>query len=202
MPAFIRILPLLTLPLLLSACLSSSPPSNYYLLSAMAQGQTDGGTPSLGIGPVTIPEYLNRNSMVYSHNGNQLRIDSYERWAEPLTDGIERTISLNLARLLNTQSIQAFPWPKSLQPNYGIKLNVLAMDASEEQATLVAEWSINEPGSGTVSERRISRLQKALPGNAFQPELIAPVYSELLLELSELIAAQVRELESNKRPAS
>ena len=87
---------LLLLPLLLSACLST-PPSHYYLLSAHDGDQPTGVNPSVGIGPISLPEYLNRNSMVYRREDNQLQIAGYERWAEPLTDGILRVIGLNLA---------------------------------------------------------------------------------------------------------
>ena len=66
--------------IVLAAC-GSTPPSDYYVLSAAATETPSGDSPSLGVGPVSIPEYLNRNSMVFNRDGNKLEIASFARWA-------------------------------------------------------------------------------------------------------------------------
>ena len=180
------------LSLLLAGCLSSTPPSNFYLLSARADGVPTGDSPGLGIGPIEIPEYLNRSGMVYSDGGEHLQISSFERWAEPLEDGLQRVLSLNLASLLDTQDIRTFPWAQQRAPEYAVQVRVLALDTKAARATLVAEWSLRRPADGELLERNISHLQQDLAGEAFAAALIAPAYSELLYQLSQLIADSIR----------
>ena len=60
----------LSLILLLPAC-GSSPPNNHYLLTARQTEAPTTDTPALGIGPIVIPEYLNRNNLVYDQRNNK-----------------------------------------------------------------------------------------------------------------------------------
>lgn len=179
----------LVLTALLTAC-GSTPASNYYLLTATEQIPT-GTSPSVGIGPITIPQYLNRNALVYNREGNALHIATYERWAEPLEDGLQRVLSLNLAGLLDTGSVQSFPWARERAPEYAVAVTILSLDAGNGQATLVAEWTVQRPATGEVLQRRISRLQQSLPASDTVAAELPGTYSNLLLQLSELIAAQI-----------
>jgi len=177
---------------LLIGC-GSSPRNNHYLLTTGATHPPGGETPSLGIGPISVPEYLNRNGMVYAMQGNQLQVSATERWAEPLQSGIKRVVSINLASGLDTQNIRYFPWDPKRPPAYGVRITVLSLDAGDEQASLAAEWRVNRPATGQSVARRISNLQLPLPAGPLKPEQIAPAYSKLLEQLSELISAAIEQ---------
>lgn len=175
---------------LVTGC-GSSPATNYYLLSAQELPAPVRETPTLGVGPITIPEYLNRYSLVTKREGNQLAISGLEQWAEPLRDGIQRVVTINLAGLLGTQNIRLFPWQPEQQPSYVVRINLLGLDASEKEATLSAEWLVlGPPDSGTVA-RRLSQLQLPFPSEAPGPDEIAAAYSTLLFQLSEEIAGAI-----------
>ncbi len=175
---------------ILSAC-GSSPASNYYLLNAVGTPQAAAQSPSLGIGPIKIPEYLNRNGLVYNREGNLLHVASNERWAEPLANGVERVMGLNLGSLLNTENVQTFPWPHKQKPDYGIQVSLISLDANDDQASLTAEWVVQKPKTGQFLIRKISTLTRDLPPGAVNPAQVAPAYSGLLQQLSELIAATI-----------
>lgn len=181
--------------LLLVAC-SSSPPHNFYLLSVESQAVASGQSPSLGIGPIEIPEYLNRSSLVYRRGSNQLHIASFERWAEPLADGIQRVLGLNLSAELGTHNIRPHPWQRTDAPGYAVQLWVLSLDAADQEAELVVEWRVSRPGESAPLERRISRLSQALPGPEWQAADAARAYSKLLQALSAEIAAVIRDAEA------
>jgi uncharacterized lipoprotein YmbA len=183
-------LTLLALLITLTAC-GTTPKNNYYLLTATDAAAPRGHTPSLGIGPIEIPEYLNRNRLVYNRDGNQLRIANYERWAEPLANGVARVVSLNLAHLLNTENVQGFPWPRSQEPDYSVQITIMSLDAGNNHAKLVAEWMVLKPGKAPVSGRKISQILVQIPGDSVTPQQIAPAYSDLLYQLSEIIAAKI-----------
>ena len=183
----------MALLLLMVAGCGSSPRSNHYLLTTDVSTPPDGDTPSLGIGPVVVPEFLNRNSMVYSRQGNQLEISSTERWAEPLEAGIKRVVGINLASSLDTQDIRYFPWNAGKPPEFGISISLLSLDADDDEATLAAEWRVFRPATGESVVRRISHLRLALPAGTLTAQQIAPAYSELLSQLSNLIAGAIEQ---------
>lgn len=181
----------LMLPSLLLAGCGSSPPNNFYVLSAHELPAPSGTAPSLGIGPINIPEYLGRKNMVYNRVDNTLQVASLDMWAEPLGAGIQRVLVLNLTGLLNTQDVSTFPWRPERAPEFGVEVNLLQLDANEHGALLTAEWLVYRPGSATVGNRRISRLQIPLAPGAPEPQQVAAAYSTLLFQLSEIIAATI-----------
>ncbi len=182
---------LVCLTTLLAGC-GTVPANNYYLLSAKEAGSLPNRqSPSLGIGPIEIPEYLNRNGLVYNRDGNKLQIANYERWAEPLNSGVQRVISLNLANILNTENVQSYPWPRSDVPEYAVEVKVLLLDARDSQTHLVAEWVVQKPGSKKILGRKITKLARDVPPGVVSGDQIAPAYSDLLYQLSEIIAAAI-----------
>lgn len=188
----------LSLPLVLLGC-GSTPASKYYLLNAQAQQIPSGTSPSVGVGPIEIPEYLNRHAMVYKRDGNRLHIASFERWAEPLDSSILRVVRMNLASILNTQDVQAYPWQKSSRPEYGVAVTILNLDANNERAELVVEWHLRRPQSQETQMRRIDKLQYDLPTGTVNAAEVAAAYSELLYQLSSKIAAEIAEDIKNSR---
>jgi uncharacterized lipoprotein YmbA len=181
----------LCLLLCLVSC-ATSPPSNFYRLTPAADHAPGGSTPSLGIGPVDIPEFLNRNALVYTRGGNQLQLAESERWAEPLDDGITRVLGLNLSALLQTESLRFFPWDLRQAPDYGVRINILELDARDGQAILVADWLLYRPGNGATLTSRISQFSQALPAGELQAAQLPAAYSALLFKLSETIAAAIK----------
>jgi len=175
---------------LLAGC-GSSPPINYYVLSAQDGTVPSGNAPSVGVGPVTIPEYLNRANLVANREGNTLALARFDHWAEPLEDGIKRVLAINLGGLMNTQNVSIYPWQLEQAPEYGVRINLLQLDTTNREATLSAEWSVYGPGETNVSIRRLSRLREPLPGDGMQAQQIAAAYSTLLLQLSDIIAASI-----------
>ena len=184
---------ILALTLILAGC-GTTPASKFYLLSAEAAQLPSGSSPSLGVGPIEIPEYLNRNALVYNREGNRLHIANFERWAEPLDSSISRVVRINLASLLDTQNVQSFPWSKSDQPEYGVEVTVLNLDANDHRARLIAEWHIYRTSKHRETIlRSVIELEQAMPAGPVSAAEVAPAYSKLLLQLSEKIAAAISE---------
>lgn len=175
----------------LGAC-GSSPPNNFYRLTPAVAPVPGGQAPSLGIGPVDVPEFLNRNALVYARGGNQLQITGTERWAEPLEFGITRVIGLNLSALLQTENLRFFPWDVRLAPDYGVRISVLDLDAREGQATLVVDWLIYRPADVAHVTRQISQFSEPLAPGQPEPADLPAAYSALLYQLSETIAAAIK----------
>jgi uncharacterized lipoprotein YmbA len=187
-----RLLPVwaVLLAALLAGC-GTSPPNNFYLLSPRDFPAPTGSSPTVGVGPIDVPEYQNRKQMVVKRDGNTLEVAHLNQWAEPLDAGVQRVLMLNLAGLLDTQDVSSFPWHPQRAPEYGVRVNVLQLEAGEQQALLTAEWQVFRPASGEQVQRRISRLEAPLAPGETLPARIAATYSALLLQLSEAIAAAI-----------
>ena len=184
--------------LTLVAC-GTTPPAEHFRLNARESLPQVTTGPAVGVGPVTIPPYLDRNGMVRSDGGNGIQIAHSERWAEPLDEGITRVVSLNLAGLLQTQNIQLFPWHPRRQPEFGIKIRVLAMDADAKQVSLVAEWLLYRVDNGEALTRRLQEYNQPLSAPENSGAVIAASYSDLLYRLSRDIAAAVEEVSAQRQ---
>lgn len=181
----------------LAGC-GSSPTHNYYLLHADTPSNAAADSAlSLGIGPVSVPEYLNRSALVYSGEGNRLHVARLERWAEPLQDGIPRVLGLNLATALGTQDLRPHPWQRSQQPDIAVRLWILELDVRAGRAQLVAKWHLHDPKENRELERRISHLSEQLPDPKWKAGTTAAAYSKLLQALSGEIAEAIRATESS-----
>ena len=121
-----------------------------------------------------------------------------ERWAEPLDEGIERVVAINLARLLNTDNLRLFPWQLDDIPEYTIELVVLELDTEGAEAVLVTDWVIKRPADNASVTRRISRLRHALQPGPIQPADLAPAYSALFYQLSQEIATAITAAEQEQ----
>ena len=186
MPRARRLAPVLALAGLLAGC-GSTPPTEYYLLSAEAPPAAARAEPSIGIAELNVAEYLQRPEMLTMESANRLRLRDYHRWAEPLADGIQRTVALNLGALLETDGVRVPPWPREWSPQWLLRLNIARLDVRSEAVELIATWSL---ARGADTLERSSRLSRARSGTS--ADSAAADISALLLELSERIAAEVR----------
>ncbi len=126
-----------------------TPPSAFYQLNPMAvpggEGQVEEGEQNLAIavGPVDFPDYLNRPQMVIRQNQNELELNEFHRWAEPLKENFSSVIGENLSILLSSDRIAVFPWSRFVPTDYQVAVRVIRFDGERgESASLVAQWSI------------------------------------------------------------
>ena len=81
--------------------------SRFFTLSALSQPQESAVQPpaespgiSLGIGPVSLPGYLDRQEIVTRIAQNQVNLSENDRWAEPLEESFTRVVSQNISNIL------------------------------------------------------------------------------------------------------
>jgi|SRR5262245_26260681 len=179
--------------------LDSKPdPSRFFSLTSLPRtGQTAqdaiGTNPvALGIGPIKFPGYLDRPQLVTRVSQNRFAVAENDRWAEPLEENFSRVFSQNLAILLQTDRIVAYPWERSQRPTYQIQMEVLRFEPNAEQMVeLWARWSITDNTKKTVSARE-SFLNH--PAKDKSTEASVAALSEVVGSLSQEISASIRGL--------
>lgn len=174
--------------LLITSC-SSTPSSNYYLLRAKAVEALAQCNCSIGIGPVTVAEYLNRPQITLSGEPGELTIEQYQRWGEPLRNNIERVLVENLSILADSNDLVIHPWRQDQKPRYAVRINILTMNRQSGNAVLKAQWRIVDTDSNTVLITQLTNYSSALENDNYRN--LAEGFSDTLLQLSSQIARAV-----------
>ena len=185
--------------LLFSGCTGTSKPSQFYLLSSMespavtsTQEATDSNI-SIGLGPVTFPEYLNRPQIVLRTLGSEIKVADFHRWAEPLQENFTQVLAQNLVILLNTESVWLFPWSPRIKVDYQVALKVERFDAVEgKQAELNARWTIFSVTNQGLLRNGRAVINKDIKSN--DVEDIVAAQNEVLMDLSKQLAEEIEML--------
>ncbi len=149
--------------LLSSACVSSSPPMRYYLLTPIdgaALPDATLGEHTVIIGPLQLPGYLDRPQLVTRLPDGQLALRELDRWAEPLDAVLTRTLADNLARLTGSQRILTFPPASRAAADLRVTGRVIRFDTDAAgTAILVVQWSVQDGGGQVVLSARTAEFR-------------------------------------------
>ncbi|OQX10117.1 MAG: hypothetical protein BWK76_21190 [Desulfobulbaceae bacterium A2] len=188
----------LLLTALLAGCATPSPSPRLYLLSATAtplpdkaQAQEASGPASVGLGPISLPDYLDRPQIVTRATPNRLSASEGHRWAEPLTAGVTRVLSEQLGALLAPTPLMVHPWKQAEAPAVQLRLELLRFEAGPDRAFhLHARWTLAGPAMPTPAQPR--HAAHDLPLDPTDHEAQVAAAGEALTRLAQDIAADLR----------
>lgn len=191
-----RVLRLVLLPLsavALAAC-GTSPPVRYYSLEPIAADYaTDRDDAAIvGLGPLRMPDYLDRSHMVIRGDGNQVLVDDINRWAEPLGKAVHRILAANVDGLLASVIVVAFPHTTVAGLGYRIAGRIDRFDADRAgRAVLAVQWRVEDRDGHILVPPRRDRYEASVgaPGDA---DARAHAMNELLATYSRDIAEVLR----------
>jgi uncharacterized lipoprotein YmbA len=177
------------LPPILAGCLGgTSPPSRFYTLAPLETRSSQpakGQNTLMALGPVTLPDYLNRRQIVTRSGKNELVIAEFDRWGGTLDDEITRSLVANLADRLASANISVFSWqtmplgvmvasyrvPVGISRFDGIpgesvvlsaRWGIFAKKETTEESLLVNEAAITEKVDGKGYDALVAAMQRAL----------------------------------------
>jgi uncharacterized lipoprotein YmbA len=129
---------------------------------------------------------------------DELRIDEFLRWAEPLDMGINRTLAENLDALLAEHRVIRSPWPGSARPRFRVRVSLKRFGLQQGgDVSLEGRWAIlGGQGEGPLLVREASLRHGSASAGAASRDLGIGVeaMSQLLAELSRQIADGIRSL--------
>ncbi len=176
---------------------SHSPPTKYYDLGPLTEKEVrepSEACVSIAIGPVKIPEYLNRSGIVTRLSSNELGVAEFSKWAEPLEENFPRVLAENLSSLLCTKTVLIFPWKGSIPLDYWVYVYVTRMDGKlGESAVLDVSWTI----MGSTEKRGTPLMKRASyqePARRLDYEDFVAGQSRNLAALSRDIADAIKAL--------
>jgi len=177
----------------LAGC-SSPPKTNFYTLSpaASAPARADAKVPySVAIGPVGIPESLDRPQMVTRTGANQVGVAEFERWAGPLKNEIALAIAENLKPLLGGASV--FTYPQGVNADVNVSVDVQRFDSAlGDAATVEVLWQVR-PAKGAPRSGR-SMVREATGGPGY--DALVAAHGRALAAVSGDIATAIRTAQS------
>ncbi|MGF6855177.1 PqiC family protein [Paraburkholderia sp. CI3] len=175
---------------LLGAC--KSPATNFYTLSPDdSLNSTGASRPIVAvIGPVTIPGIVDRPQIVTRIANNEVAVNEFDRWAQPLGGDIGRVIAADLGALLNSQQISVFDAVRDPSVVWRVRIDVMRFESVPgRDVTVDVLWTVRPPGKvRAVTGRSVARENVSGPG--FEPIIAA--YDRALASVSRDIAAAVQ----------
>ena len=177
-------------PVLLCAC-ASSPTVHYFSLSATDSGyrQDPDDAVVLGLGPLSLPDYLNRSQLVTRGAGAALEIDEFNRWAEPLGPSLHRVVSSDVDGMLDGVVVVAFPYQVAqADVDYRLRGDVYRFEADGSgRIVLEVQWGITATGDDLVVRPHRSRYETRA-ATAGDSGAVAVAMNEALASFSRDIA--------------
>jgi len=183
--------------LILSGCMRDSKPVQFYMLNAdtgdagATRVPASANAPLIGLGPIRIPEYLNRPQMIVAIADNQYRLSEDHRWAERLDQNISLALFKALPRQLGTDRIVRYPWSRRQVVDYQVGIDILEfnVDASG-QSRLIAQWFIKRKDKPTIDKRSIYQF----PASTTDHAIMVKAQSQCLTKLGQEISVTLRQL--------
>ena len=171
----------------------ASPRTDFYTLNRSAKAAPAAAGYSVAVGPVSVPEIVDRPQIVVRTGPNQVFIDEFHRWGSPLRDDIARGIAGNLAALLGAPQVSVLPHPTSSAAKYRAAVDVMVFDSTPGgSAVLDAVWVVRGAGDGATRSGRTTVRETV--SDAGYAALVA-AHSRALEKLSGDIADAIRGLE-------
>lgn len=192
-----RLCLVVVIALLLAGC-ARTQPTNWYQLAVVADGQAGAGVAAtaqlfIGLGPIILPELLNRQQIVTRAGASRVELADRHRWAEPLQDNIARVMREDLAILLGTEQIIFYPWSRGTGVDYQVKVEIVRFEGQGlEQAELETLWSVLDREGEIVVPQRRSRQE--VPAATADHEGLVKALSEALARCCREIAAELARL--------
>ena len=144
-----------------------------------------------------IPKSLDRPQIVTRIGPNKLMVDEFHRWAGSLYDDFLSVLTVNLAELLGTNRVAAYPWEEYFDPDYHIFMEVHRFDGNLGQnVVLDLTWTVTGRETREVLLVRKTRMTAPVAGMDY--EAFISVKSGLLADLSREIAREIKRLHTGK----
>ena len=178
---------------------ASSKPARFYTLSPMgAPGDLHKSVPAgqgvaVAIGPVAIPDYLDRPQIVSRSGPRELTLSEFDRWAGSLEEDISRVLAENLSVLLAPDDVTVLRWGGGANPipaEYRVGVEMLRFDGTVGNSVfLAARWSVWREEEREMLSVGESNIREPVEGQ--EPADLVEAMSRALETLGREIAAAI-----------
>jgi uncharacterized lipoprotein YmbA len=165
-----------------------------YPLSSLGTGieaTLPGPCVAIGVGPVKLPEYLNRPQIVTRSSPGELQVAEFARWAEPLEENFTRVLAENLSMLLPASRTVEYPWERSMRIDYQVRVDIIYFDGQPGgDVHLRTRWTLLGNDGKSVLMRKESNFCE--PMDRLKYGELVSTQSRMIAQLSRRIATAIK----------
>ncbi|HVJ45496.1 MAG TPA: PqiC family protein [Luteolibacter sp.] len=165
---------------------------SYYTLTPDGPAPSGGGR-AIGIGPVTLAEYIDRPNLVLQGESdpNTLLVAADHRWAGDLEQAVMRVTATNLGRRLGTGNLLMYPWQNDSEVSRQVAIDIRQFHgASDGYAVIEASYRVYAlPGRSLVASKTFTDRER-LESDGYQSLVAAQ--SKLMTRMADQIAKSMR----------
>lgn len=174
---------------------ATSPPSRFYLLNATtAPSAASHADCSVSVGPISIPDFVDRRQIVIQTGLNRVSINEFERWASPLKTDIGRVVVENLVSLLGSKQVSQYNQPAGAGATYRVMIDIAHFDSRlGEEADLDSFWTVSSVKNKQSYRGRTTVAEKP-DGRGYASLVLA--HSRTIGRMSTDIANKILEMEA------
>jgi uncharacterized lipoprotein YmbA len=188
---------LLCCTLLIGAGCGTSPPERFFTLESTPPQQRSSSTGTeftVVVGPITIPELVDRPQLVLRTAPGRVEVVEQARWAAPLKSEIPRVVADHLARFLESARTATSAERAVGTPDYRVLIDIQRFESTPQQGvTLQAAWTVRTPAGASSGRSLLTE-----PAGGGYDELVA-AHSRALATLSREIATSIESARAQKR---
>ncbi|MDU9413607.1 PqiC family protein [Pseudomonas sp. zfem005] len=185
------LLALLTSLLGLGGCVHNAPVPMYQLDSGTAELPDQSAGMAVLLGPVSVADYLQRETLLQRQPDGSLTASTDGRWAGSLAGDIDQLLLRQLSWRLDSQRLVLAPANPGFTPEIQVLLSISRLDSGPQRpAVLEAQWRVLDK-AGQLRDSRLVRLEQPHSGTAADQ---VRAQSQLLQQLAEQLAGAVKPL--------
>jgi uncharacterized lipoprotein YmbA len=122
-------------------------PTRFFVLSnppAPDFNSTNLGGITLGMHEIRLPVYLgDSRAMAVRSPGNRITYRDFERWAEPLDEGIKRLLRNALTISPSVARVMTLPFPTGVERDFDLQITVLLAEGYEAGSTQEVRFALD-----------------------------------------------------------
>ena len=175
-----------------------SPGVTYYRLMPVdtvteATTETSQLALSLGVGPITVADYLKKAQIATRVGGSRYEFNDFHRWAGIIEQDIANVLRANFAVMLKTDKVSLFPWRQHFKPDYRVEIDISQFDAAlTTDAKLEIQWTVTDSSGKNTLLSGTNSYSKTLESSNYD-ELIS-AESALLADFTKDVSDRIRKL--------
>lgn len=155
----------------------SSTPAKFYQLSAMenpgmaSREQSSQNSVVVAVGPVRMPDYLDRPQIVTRSSKNELTLSEFNRWAGSLDNDVIRVLAADVSAQLPADKYFVVQWSPLLHSQVPVAYKVEVVTDRFEGAlggavTLHVQWAVLSKDKGLLYKKD-ANISEQVSGNGY-----------------------------------
>jgi uncharacterized protein len=204
----LRVPPLLVcvMSLALTGCFGTSRPSRFYTLEPLQVRDGPGSTAAgatVAVGPVELPDYVDRPQIVTRSGSNELVIAEFERWGGSLEKQISGSLVATLRDRLAPRQIAVVPWKWAVLSSgtpYRLTVSLSRFDGVRgHSVVLQARWELRTQSGGKEESLGVKEASVTEQIDGPDYDALVAAMQRALVRLGEQMADSVAAAEQVPR---